>query len=196
MKWNFPPGATPLDPEEIAGLIPVHITTQSDLNEWEQNNILEAEIWVTQKIPKSDFVLQQNFIRNLHKKMLAKTWRWAGEFRQTDKNIGIDWRIIPTQLQLMLDDVRYQIQHQTYPVFEIATRFHHRLVAIHPFVNGNGRHARLLTDCLLLSLKQPRFSWGRINLMEPSQLRTHYIQALRAADKQDYSLLLDFLRTG
>lgn len=193
MKWDFPPGTTPLDPDEIAGLIPTHITTHNDLNEWEQNNILDAEIWITQRTLKPAVILQQAFVRQLHKTMLAKTWRWAGHFRKSEKNIGIPWRLISTQLQNALDDTLHQINHQTYSIIEIATRFHHRIVAIHPFVNGNGRHARLITDSLLISLKQPRFTWGKANLFKASRARTQYIAALRAADKHDYSLLMDFV---
>lgn len=195
MKWHYPIGATPLDPDEAAGLIPGHVTTQGQLNEWEQNNIVEAELWVTQRIRSVETILDQLFVQQLHKKMLDKTWRWAGKFRKTDKNIGVDWRFIPTQLQTTLDDVRYQIEHQTYMIDEIAARFHHRMVVIHPFANGNGRHARLLTDALLLSLQKPRFSWGKIGLTESSQTRDQYIQALRAADKHDYGLLFAFVRS-
>lgn len=195
MKWNFPPGATPLDPDEIQGLIPAHITTHADLNEWEQNNILEAELWITQRSLKPDVILQQHFIRSLHKLMLAKTWRWAGQFRKSEKNIGIHWGMIATQLQISLDNTLHQIHHQTYSMIEIATRFHHRMVAIHPFVNGNGRHARLLTDALLLSLKQPRFTWGNTNLIKASQTRAQYIAALRAADQYNYNLLMEFVQS-
>lgn len=195
MKWNSLVGATPLDPDEITGLIPRHITTHSQLNEWEQNNILEAELWVVQHAWPIDLILEQSFIQQLHKKMFDKTWRWAGNFRKTDKNIGIDWHIITIQLKNTLEDVRYQIQNQSYAVDEIAARFHHRMVSIHSFANGNGRHARLLTDALLLSLKQSRFTWGRVNLVKNSQTRMQYIQALRAADKHNYEELLAFVKT-
>jgi Fic-DOC domain mobile mystery protein B len=195
MKWHYPDGATPLDPDEIAGLIPPHITTHAELNEWEQTNILEAELWITQRIRTVVTILDQRFVRQLHIKMLNKTWRWAGQFRKTDKNIGIDWQIIPTQLQTALDDALYQIEHQSYSFDEIAARFHHRMVHIHPFVNGNGRHARLMTDALLLALKQSRFTWGKEHLTETSQTRARYIEALRAADKHDYHLLLRFVRS-
>lgn len=191
MEWKFGEGETPLEIDEIAGLIPSHITTQGDLNEWESNNILDAELWITQHSMALENILQQGFLRQLHKKMLAKTWQWAGIYRKSDKNIGIDWRVIPMQLQTTLDDTHYQIKHAVYSTEEIALRFHHRIVAIHPFVNGNGRHARLLTDTLLLSLKQPRFSWGRS--LTASATRANYIAALRAADKHDYRLLREFV---
>jgi Fic-DOC domain mobile mystery protein B len=195
MKWHYPIGSTPLEPDEISGLIPIHITTQAQLNEWEQSNILEAELWITQHAKATDTILAQSFVQQLHKKMFNKTWKWAGQFRKSDKNIGVDWQIIPTQLQLLLDDVKYHIKHQTYSIDKMATRFHHRMVAIHPFANGNGRHARLITDTFLLSLHQPRFTWGKINLTEASQTRMDYIKSLRAADQHDYDPLRKFVRS-
>jgi Fic-DOC domain mobile mystery protein B len=126
--------------------------------------------------------------------MFDRTWRWAGQFRKTNKNIGIEWPEISHHLHLLLGDVHFQIENTSYPYDEITTRFHHRLVAIHPFSNGNGRHARLAADALLLSLKQPRFSWGENLSIEPQQIRKNYIHALRAADKGDYELLLKFAR--
>ncbi len=194
MQWHYPEGATPLDPDETAGLIPSHITTQAQLNEWEQNNILEAELWVAQRGWTTELILEQSFIQQLHKKMFDKTWRWAGNFRKTDKNIGVDWRVIALQLRNTLEDVHYQIKNQSYALDEIVARFHHRVVAIHPFANGNGRHARLLTDALLLSLQRPRFTWGRKSLVENSQTRRQYLNALRTADKHSYKELLDFVR--
>jgi len=183
---------TPLTPEEREGLIPSYITLRSELNEAEQANILEAEEWAFAR--KRD-VLDERFLTNLHKRMLGRVWRWAGTFRRTDRNIGIDPYRIPIELRQLLDDCRYWIEHETYLPDEIATRFHHRLVFIHPFPNGNGRHARLATDLLLVKLGQPRFSWGQVNLVNPSETRKTYVAALRAADQHDYGPLLEFVRS-
>jgi len=192
MKMMYAPGSTPLDPDEIAGLIPSHITTQSELNEWEQTNIIDAESWLLnyKKIPLDDL-----FTRHLHKKMFGETWGWAGEFRNTNKNIGVDWCEIPSKLRLLFDDLHYQLHHNSYDLDEIAARFHHRLVAIHPFPNGNGRHARLMADCLLINHDAERFSWGNRSLVEASHTRQQYIDALRSADRHDYRKLFDFVRT-
>ncbi|MCW5588367.1 MAG: mobile mystery protein B [Legionellales bacterium] len=194
--WNYPPGATPLDPDEANGLIPQHITTQGQLNEWEQVNILEAEKWLSWHRLEFEAIVSQHFIKKLHQQMFAKTWRWAGEYRRSNKNIGVDWPMISVQLQLLLDDLIYQVNHNSYAIDETAARFHHRLVAIHAFANGNGRHARMMTDIILLSQQQPRFTWGRQeSLVQVSPIREHYIQALRAADKNNYAPLLNFVRS-
>jgi Fic-DOC domain mobile mystery protein B len=196
MEFTYAYGATPLDPNELYGIIPSHLTLQSQLNEWEQANIIDAELWLgKQKLHEPQKILSPTFILRLHKRMFDRTWRWAGQFRKSNKNIGIEWAEISSHLQLLLDDVSFQIHNASYKVDEIVTRFHHRLVSIHPFSNGNGRHARLASDALLLSLKSPRFSWGKNSLLENNQTRKNYIHALRTADKGDYNLLLKFVRT-
>lgn len=193
--FEYPPGATPLDADEANGLIPKHITTQGQLNEWEQMNILEAEKWVSRHSFKLQDVITIECVRKLHRRMFNKTWRWAGDFRKSNKNIGVDWPSIFVGLKLLMEDIAYQIENKTYPIDELAVRFHHRLVSIHPFVNGNGRHARLMTDIFLLSLGQKRFVWGRVEqLITPSSIREKYIAALRAADKMDYRALLQLVR--
>lgn len=193
MKFDYPTGATPLDPNEAEGLIPTHITTQFELNEWEQANILDAEAWIL--LARHSSILTISFIQQLHKKMFDKTWRWAGEFRASNKNIGIEHITIPVQLKNLLDDVQYQIAQNSYTFDEMAARFHHRLVWIHAFPNGNGRHARLMTDVLLISHSEPRFTWGNTNLYSKNAVRDQYIQCLRDADKHDYKKLLDFVRS-
>ncbi|MDP2795248.1 MAG: mobile mystery protein B [Sulfurisoma sp.] len=192
VRLDHPPGATPLDGDELASLIPGHITTQGELNEWEQLNILQGEAWASKQRKE---ILNEAFIRQLHKQMFGETWKWAGEFRKSDKNIGIDWPKISVELRKLLDDVHYQIEHASYPPDEIAVRFHHRLVAIHPFLNGNGRHARLMTDLLAERLGQPRFTWGSRGLIDASATRQAYISALQAADARDIAPLLAFARS-
>lgn len=194
MDFEYAPGATPLDPDEAAGLIPGHITTQGELNEWEQTNILQGVRWAQRQ--KKGEVLDEPFLRELHRRMFDETWQWAGSFRRTDKNIGVDWRQIPVQLRNLLDDVKAQIKYGSYPVDEIALRFQHRLVWIHPFANGNGRHARLATDLLIARLGGATFSWGSQSLVEAGEQRKHYLAALRAADGGDYKPLLTFARSS
>jgi len=187
-------GTTPLDINEIEGLIPSHITTQSELNEWEQTNILKAELWLNKTMPNNEEILNIEFIKKLHHKMFSDTWHWAGKFRKSNKNIGIDWHLISVQLKYLLDDVKFQLPHKTYSMDEIATRFHHRLVFIHPFANGNGRLSRLITDHFLIAQDHERFTWGQNNFNNSNDTRKTYITALRLADKQDYSLLLKFVK--
>lgn len=185
--------ATLVDPDEMAGLIPEHITTQAELNEWEQANIIQAKLWFSHKSLKPEQILDQSFLKKLHQKMFGKTWKWAGKFRKTDKNIGCDWREIPVRLKQLFDDINFQLAHNTYPIDEIAARFHHRLVFIHPFANGNGRLSRFIADLLLLACKRPMFSWGGIN--NAADIREQYVKALRAADKYDYVPLMQFVRS-
>jgi len=193
MVTNQPSGSTPLDPDETAGLLLTHITTREELNYWEQLNIAEAEDWAFGR--KRNDLLSQSFICRLHKKMFGNVWQWAGKFRTTQKNLGIDpWRIA-MELGQLCGDTRALIDHATYPADEIAASFHHRLVQIHPFPNGNGRHARLMTDLLLTQLKRPLFSWGSKNLIQPGKTRQRYITALQAADRHDFAPLLKFARS-
>ncbi|MGA7949739.1 MAG: mobile mystery protein B [Thiobacillaceae bacterium] len=184
--------ATPLTLEEREGLVPSYITLRRELNEAEQANILEAEEWAFAR--KRD-MLSEQFLKTLHKRMFGRVWRWAGEFRLTERNLGVAPHRIAIDLRKSLDDCRFWIENGTYPADEIAARFHHRLVWIHPFPNGNGRHARLATDLLLAGLGQPRFSWGRVNLVDASETRRAYVAALRAADGHDIGPLLEFVRS-
>ena len=192
IKLDYPTGATPLDADELASLIPGHITTQGELNEWEQLNIVQGENWARKQRKE---ILNEGFLRQLHQQMFDETWKWAGEFRKSDKNIGVDWLKIGVELKKLLDDTHYQIEHASYPSDEIAVRFHHRLVAIHPFPNGNGRHARLMADLLVEHLGHPRFTWGRRSLVDASETRRDYIAALKAADARDIAPLMAFARS-
>ena len=184
--------STPLAAEEREGLIPSYVTLRRELNEAEQANILEAEQWA---FSRKRNVLDERFLTDLHKRMFGRVWRWAGKFRHTERNVGVDPYRIAIDLRKLLDDSRYWIEHNTYPLDEISARFHHRLVYIHPFPNGNGRHARLATDLLLVALGQSRFSWGRTSLVTPGETRYAYVAALRAADGRDIRPLLEFVRS-
>ena len=187
-------GATPLTPEELEGLRLTHITTRGELNRWEQDNIAEGEAWAFSR--RRNDLLSEGFLRRLHKRMFGNVWRWAGEFRRSGKNVGVDWSEIPVRLRELLEDTRAWIDHGVYPPDEIAARFHHRLVFIHPFPNGNGRHARTMTDLLLVQvLDRPRFSWGGGHIVGSGDCRSRYIEALRAADRHEYQALLQFVRS-
>lgn len=192
---QYPPGATPLDPDEMEGLKIKHIATHEELNRFEQDNINEALQWLG--IRHKGDVLTEKFVKTLHQKMFGKVWSWAGSFRQSGKNIGVDWHQIPVSLHTLLQDVHYWIEQKTYSTDEIAVRFHHKLVWIHLFANGNGRHARLMTDVLLEDiLKQKPFTWNTKNIDGKNEVRDIYLTALRQADNSDYSMLLDFVRSS
>jgi Fic-DOC domain mobile mystery protein B len=183
--------STPLTPDERADLIPSYITLRRELNEAEQVNIFEAEEWA---LSRNRSVLGEAFLTNLHKRMFGQVWKWAGKFRISERNIGVPAYSIGIELNQLLGDVKYWIDHKTYEPDEIAYRFHHKLVFIHPFPNGNGRHARLATDLLLKSMGCERFSWGSGNIVDANITRAQYVSALRAADGHDYDLLKQFVR--
>lgn len=187
-------GATPLDPNEIEGLRINYITTRSELDRWEQENIQDALAWLDRR--RKTNILTESFLGQLHEKMFGKVWQWAGEFRKTDKNIGVSWMKIPTEIRMLLDDVKFWIENSTYAPDEIAYRFHHKLVWIHPFPNGNGRHARMMTDLILEEIlnKEP-FTWGSQLLTNTGEPRSKYIEALKKADKQNYTELATFVRS-
>ena len=184
--------ATPLTEEEKNDLIPSYVTLRRELNEIEQANIIEAEQWAFNR--RRD-VLDEAFLLSLHKRMFGQVWKWAGKIRKTDRNIGVDPWQIEVELRQLIDDTKYWIEHETYLLDEIAARFHHKLVWIHPFPNGNGRHSRMATDLLLVALFRPRFTWGSASLIDPNETRRTYVAALRAADKHDIELLLAFVRS-
>jgi Fic-DOC domain mobile mystery protein B len=190
--FREPDTATPLTPEERRELIPTHIAYRNDLNEAEQENIARAQDWA---LARRRDLLSEKFIKDLHRHMLRDVWRWAGKFRTSARNLGIAYYEIPIALRQLLDDTKAWIEHKAYPPDEIAVRFHHRLVQIHAFPNGNGRHARLMADLLVLSLGGKRFSWGSASLHKAGDVRQRYITALQAADHDDVGPLLAFARS-
>ena len=198
MKFETPEGATPLTLDELHELIPPFITTQAELNGIEQMHIAKALSWLNRENLSYSQILDESFIRNLHIQMYGKIWKWAGKYRKSDKNIGVEWIKIPILLRQLLEDTRYQIEHQSYSLQEIAGRFHHKLVWIHLFPNGNGRHARVLSDYLLKQLGENTFTWGGKTFQEyrsSCEIRKQYISALRQADQGNYEPLLTFVKS-
>lgn len=195
LNLEYPDGQTPLDEDEMAGLRIGFIATRGELDEYEQQNIEIAMQWILGHSFRAQDILTEDFIRNIHKRMYREVWSWAGDFRKTDKNIGVNWYEIPIALKQLLDDAIFWHKNETYSPDEIATRFKHRLVSIHCFSNGNGRHSRLMADIIIEKIYNlPVFTWGAANLTKKGDARTAYMQALKAADKGDYSLLLNFAR--
>jgi Fic-DOC domain mobile mystery protein B len=184
--------ATPLTPEEQRDLIPAHVAYRRELNEAEQENISRAQDWA---LARRRNLLTEKFVTDLHKQMLGDVWRWAGKFRRSDRNRGIPFYEISVALRQLLDEAKAWIEYKSWPPDEIAVRFHHRLVHIHPFPNGNGRHARLMADLLVMSLGGERFTWGSAELQAVGDVRGRYIAALKAADNHDIGSLLVFARS-
>ena len=189
-------GQTPLDEEEKNGLLIPTIATREELDEFEQQNIEQAIQWALGRSFKAELIFTECFIRTLHKRMYADVWKWAGDFRKTNKNIGIDRWQISTELKYLLDDAKYWHDNKTYSPDEIAIRFKHRIVSIHCFPNGNGRHSRLMADIIIEKIyKQSVFSWGAANHSSEGDSRKAYLKAVKNADKGDYNLLLNFARS-
>ena len=186
MFEDEPDGATPLEPDEAAELIPSHLRNRADLNAWEQANILRATEWTLRaRTP----VFDEKTVRELHRRMFDETWQWAGKYRTSDKTIGVYWATVPEEVRKLVDDGKYWIEQETFGLQEAALRLHHRMVKIHPFANGNGRHARLWADLILRQHNREPFEWKAKELNEPGEARRVYIAALQSADAGDYGPL-------
>ncbi len=195
-----PEGATPLDHDDQRGLRRSDITFRHELNAAEADNIGAAINWAFAQRRALPSLLTQPATKGLHRRMFGDVWSWAGTFRAGETNIGVAAYRIPTELESLLQDVLAQTadpSRLTWPADEVAVRYHHRLVALHPFPNGNGRHARLAADLVVVALGQPRFSWGSGgHLTDASAARSRYLHALREADRHfTYDALLAFARS-
>ena len=193
IKYNT--GQTPLSEEEKESLKIKVITTQGELDQFEQLNIEKAVEWTMRTRLKPDKILTEKFMKDLHKKMYGDVWKWAGEFRTSEKNIGIKWPLIGVELKKLLDDANYWIENETNIPEEIAIRFKHRLVSIHCFPNGNGRHSRMIADIIMESIfKENVFSWHQSNMTKPNDTRKEYISALKKADNGEITPLIEFAK--
>ena len=194
IAFDYEQGQTPLDEEEKEGLLIPAITTKGELDELEQLNIQKAVEWTLRRRFKKETILTEEFVKELHKRMFADVWKWAGTFRNTNKNIGVDRFQISIELRKLLDDTMFWIINKTLAPDETAIRFKHRLVSIHCFANGNGRHSRLIADVIISHIfKQRVYSWGRSLPATPgNDARNSYLGALHKADKGDITPLIDF----
>jgi len=195
LNLKYSEGQTPLDEDEKEGLKIKSITTQKELDEFEQLNIEKAVEWTIHANLKPEKILTEKFIKNLHKKMYGDVWKWAGECRKTNKNIGIKWTQIGIELKNLIDDTKYWIENKTYLPEEIAIRFKHRIVAIHCFPNGNGRHSRMMADIIMEAVfGKEIFSWNKSNMVKADETRKSYISALRKADYGNINPLIEFAK--
>jgi len=198
LSLEFKYGQTAIDEEEKEGLKIVSVQTNAELDEFEQKNIEQAIFWTMGRKIKPDKLLSEQFVKNLHKRMFGEVWTWAGKFRNTEKNIGIESWKIPTELKILLDDVLFWIENDSFEEDEIAMRFKHRLVSIHCFPNGNGRHSRLMADLITEKIFQNTvFTWGRkaSSTSVAFDSRKEYLKALKKADLGSYSELIAFARS-
>jgi Fic-DOC domain mobile mystery protein B len=192
---EYEDGQTPLEENEKEGLKIKSITTQGELDEFEQLNIEKAVEWTIRTNLKAEKILTEKFVKDLHKRMYGDVWKWAGEFRRSEKNIGITWTRIGIELRNLLDDTKYWIKNNTYQAEEIAIRFKHRIVSIHCFPNGNGRHSRLMADIMIESIFQKEvFLWHQSNMVKADETRKEYINSLREADNGNIKPLIEFAK--
>lgn len=195
LTLNYNKDQTKLSEEEKEGLKIKTITSHAELDEYEQLNIEKAVEWFIGKNISTDKFLRLGFIKKVHQKMFGDVWKWAGDFRKTDKNLGVEWKTISIELQKLLDDTKFWIENRSFPKDEIAIRFKHRIVSIHCFPNGNGRHSRMMADLMIeIILDEKPFSWGNSALVNPNSDRENYIKALKKADRNDIQDLIAFAR--
>jgi Fic-DOC domain mobile mystery protein B len=198
MTPDLPQGTTPLDPDEAEGLRFPHVRTRRELDELEEANVQSGLEWARDRAVmgrRTTDVLSEEFLYELHRRMFGEVWDWAGASRRTDKNIGIDKFEVPQEVRKLIQDARHWREHRVYDADELAVRLHHRLTQIHPFPNGNGRHARMMADLVAQQLGRPSFSWGGRSLTTTSELRRSYIAALQEADGGDLDPLISFARS-
>jgi Fic-DOC domain mobile mystery protein B len=195
LEFDYKDGQTPINAEEKDGLKIKSISTQGELDEFEQLNIEKAVEWTIRTKLNAEKILTEKFIKDLHKRMYGDVWKWAGEFRRTEKNIGIPWTEINIELKILLDDTRYWIANKIFSPEEVAIRFKHRIVSIHCFPNGNGRHSRMMADIIIEAIFEVEiFSWHQSNMVHANETRTKYIEALREADNGNLDPLITFAK--
>jgi Fic-DOC domain mobile mystery protein B len=196
LDLDYTGGQTPLDEDEKEGLLIPTIATREELDEFEQQNIEQAILWTLRRSMKTEKILSEDFIKSMHWRMYCNVWTWAGEFRKTNKNIGVDKWQIPVELRSLLNDIKFWHANNVYSPDECAIRFKHRLVRIHCFPNGNGRHSRLMADIVINKIfKQPVYTWGSGSMAKHGEQRTNYLKSIKAADNGDFLPLILFART-
>jgi len=199
LSHQYSDGNTPIRPEEAEQLIP-KISTMKELNEYEALNILQGQTWAfSNRTMNATNPLYESYVRTLHAKMFDQVWKWAGTYRKHELNIGCDPRDILQRVPQLLGNVQYWLEHKTFLLDECFVRFHHQLVSkIHPFPNGNGRHARMITDIVAVKLRHPEFTWGAgRDLVTDGDARIRYLAARRALDanQNDVKAMLGFARS-
>lgn len=188
-------GQTPLSEEEKEGLQIRSVTTRGELDELEHLNIEKAVQWSVKNTFPKEKILTEAFIKSVHRKMFGDVWSWAGEFRKTDKNIGVPWYRVAVDLKTLLDDALFWVENKTFIPDEIAVRFKHRIVSIHCFPNGNGRHSRLMADMIISSVFEKEvFTWGSTSQLQRGLIRKEYIECLKHADNGVLTPLIEFAR--
>jgi Fic-DOC domain mobile mystery protein B len=191
-NFDFPQGATPLN--DYSGLKLSWVQFLSDLNRAEAENIFLAQkryLHCAVNSPETWF--NPGVLKKIHWAMFHKVWEWAGSFRTVHTNIGLKPHLIPTQLALFCAEIRSWSQSACdLTILERAARIHHRLVAIHPFENGNGRFSRLIADRYLKAYHYSYPIWPSFE--NDGDIRSYYIQSLKCADQGEYEVLIELMK--
>lgn len=196
LNIEYVEGQTPLEEDEKSGLLVKSISTREELDQLEQLNIEKAIVWLIHRTLNKEQILSEEFIKLLHRRMFGDTWVWAGKFRKSDTNLGVEWTRIGIELRKLLDDINYWIAYHTFGNDEIAIRLKHKLVKIHCFPNGNGRHSRLMADIIIEKILGGKyFSWKYSSTLKPDEIRKEYIQAIHQADQGVIDPLIQFARS-
>lgn len=195
MRFNVPQGATPID--DLSGLIPEGILTYADLSAVEAENIFQAankHLHRRKNLTRRGFT--EDYVRKVHRDMFGSVWTWAGSYRQSNYNLGVPVELIRDEIQKLSDDQRYWDSSlaNSMSILERAVRIHHRLAWIHPFPNGNGRHARMMMDIYLYAHRQPLTLWPSDKMSQDGNERAHYHAALKKADSGDFKDLIEFTK--
>ena len=187
--WDPIEGETPIDPSHLKDR---SIRTRQQLNSAEAQSILKPFVkYLGAKPSKKIAPFNLNWFQQLHEEMFGDVWQYAGKFRQEDKNIGVKWQNIITEMYQFEQDLIFWEQNQTYDVFERSVRLHHRAVFIHPFDGGNGRWSRLLGNIYLKQHEHPLVKWPEETIgTEESVAREAYLSAVKRADAGDFFELI------
>jgi Fic-DOC domain mobile mystery protein B len=195
LNIDYIEGQTPLDEVEKEGLLIKTISTRGDLDEFEQLNIQSAVEWSLKIKAGKKQILTEDFLMRVHKRMFGEVWAWAGTIRKSNKYIGVDKTQIRAEIRKLIADCNFWIDHTIFNDEEIVIRFSHRLVKIHLFPNGNGRHSRLVADIMISRIfSKSVFSWGHSDLSKNTLIRKEYLAAIYKADNNDLNPLIEFAR--
>lgn len=182
------PGQTPLD--DLSGLRVKGVRTTAQLNAAEAENIRKATVkYLMVRPSRRSARFEVAWLCKLHREMFGDVWDWAGKFRKRETNIGAPPAVTEQRLHNLLEDLKAW-EMSGMPLLEQAVRLHHVAVLIHPFPNGNGRWSRMVGNIWLRLHGAEPVIWPEATIGAASAVRGEYLQAVRAADKGDYTALL------
>ncbi len=184
------PGETPLD--DISGLKLKHIRTVSGRADVEfENMALAIDKYLTRAPSRRTAPFSLRWMLRVHREMFGNVWTWAGKRRTTD---GLTLGVPAIRVEIALEELSRDLSlWRDAPIGrqEEAAILHHRAVSIHPFLDCNGRWARMLSRIWQLQHTGDYTRWPETELFQgQSSLRPAYIRALQEADAGDMTALI------